>query len=329
MKICIIDPAHHIPGLTRLFPEADYYAHVPDHFFNYYWTNHMIPSEFEKYYQFQYRTDWSSITSENYNYVFIVFPLYDALDNKSFFKLSALAMLEKVYSIIRSQSFQHVSMFDIYDYPYDPSTISIDQPINTFFKRNYSMKKSYSSNVFPFPLSMFVRPCVLWNMLHFVEKPEMEPSIKIMDAIWIGGIYTHIDNNENIIRDREGMFNQIKPYVVSYTYLPYDEYLNTFKKYAIVVDLIGVGDPNKRTFEILSSGSLIMTNIVDLNWGFENNDSFSELCTFSDGNEFLRKKTILLENKKAYQEALANQNYLIHKYFNKDTLRKYIMERLS
>ena len=328
MKICIIDPAHHMPGLTRLFPEADYYAHSPDSFFNYHWTNHMPPYEFEKYYQFQYRTDWSSIRSENYNYVFIVFPLYDAYGKKPFQHNIALAMLERIYSIIRSQSFLHVSLFDVHDYPYDPSLYK-DQPVDTFFKRNYSIKRTYSSNVSPFPLSMFVRPCVLWNMLDSIDHiPTVELSSKIMEAIWIGGIYTHTDHNESIIRDREGIYRQIQPYIVSHHQLPYHEYLNTLRNYAIAIDIIGVGDPNKRTFEILASGTMLMTNITELDWGFDKGDSFSDLCIFSNGDDFLRKKTALLENKELYQGALANQNHLIRKYFNKDALRNYITQKL-
>ena len=328
MKICIIDPAHHMPGLTRLFPEADYYAHSPDSFFNYHWTNHMPPSEFEKYYQFQYRTDWSSIRSENYNYVFIVFPLYDAYGKKPFQHDIALAMLERIYSIIRYQSFLHVSLFDVHDYPYDPSLYK-DQPVTTFFKRNYSIKHSYSPNVHPFPLSMFLRPCVLWNMLDSIENmPIIDPSSKIMDAIWIGGTYTHTDHNEGIIRDREGIYRQIQPYIVSHHQLPYHDYLNSLKKYAIAIDLIGVGDPNKRTFEILASGTLLMTNITELDWGFDTGDSFSDLCIFSNGDDFLRKKIALLENKELYHDALINQNTIIRKYFNKDNLRNYITQKL-
>ena len=158
--------------------------------------------------------------------------------------------------------------------------------------------------------------------------PTVELSSKIMEAIWIGGIYTHTDHNESIIRDREGIYRQIQPYIVSHHQLPYHEYLNTLRNYAIAIDIIGVGDPNKRTFEILASGTMLMTNITELDWGFDKGDSFSDLCIFSNGDDFLRKKTALLENKELYQGALANQNHLIRKYFNKDALRNYITQKL-
>lgn len=327
MRICIIDPAHNIPGLTRLFPEAAYYAYTPDSSFNYSWTCHMNNSEFERLYRFRYRTDWDTITSENYDYVFIVFTLYDAYGKKPFQKEIAYWMIEQIYDIIRSQSFKKVILFDTYDYPYDPN-IFPNQPVDIFFKRNYSNKLTYKSNVYPFPLSMFVRPCVLWTMLDYVESYSEERTSKIRNAVYIGGHYKHENKDEGIIRDRTAIYEQIKPHCDMIQHIPYDDYKNTLKSYDICVDLIGVGDPNKRTFEIFASGSLWMSNIRELCWGFEEGDTFSELCYFSDGDDFLKKKTILLENKEIYEKALHQQHQLVLKYFNKVALRNYILNRI-
>jgi len=327
MRLCIIDPAHNIPGLTRLFPEADYYAHEPDSFFNYSWTHHMPPHEFERDYGFRYKTDWTSITSVNYDYVFIVFTVYDAYGKKPFQKDMATAMLERIYAHIRPQQFKCVCLFDTYDYPYDPTQYP-GQPVNFFFKRNYSNKITYASNVFPFPISMFVKPCILWSMLNYTESPPLVSQQKIMDAVWIGGTYVHTHAEEGIVRDRTGIYEQIKPYVTTYTSLPYNQYIDALRQYAICVDLIGVGDPNKRTIEIFTSGSLWMSNIEGIHWGFTDGDSFSELCTFTDGNDFLKKKTLLLENPELYEAALNQQERLVRKYFNRDALRKYIISNV-
>ena len=327
MRICIIDPAHNIPGLTRLFPEAVYYVHAPDSSFHYSWTHHMNSSEFEHLYKFRYRTDWNTITSENYDYVFIVFTLYDAYGKKPYQKDIAYRMIEKIYDIIRSQTFKKVIVFDTYDYPYDP-TIFPNQPVDIFFKRNYSNKLTYNSNVYPFPLSMFVRPCVLWSMLDYVESYSEERTPKIMNAVYIGGHYKHENKDEGIIRDRTAIYEQIKPYCDTIQNMSYSDYKNALESYAICLDLIGVGDPNKRTFEIFASGSLWMSNIDGLNWGFEEGDSFSELCYFSDGADFLKKKTVLLENKDIYDKALKQQHRLVLKYFNKVALRNYILNRV-
>ena len=328
MRLCIIDPAHNIPGLTRLFPDADYYAHEPDSFFNYSWTNHMSNDEFEKQYGFRYKTDWSPITSENYDHVFIVFTVYDAYGKKPCQHEIAVAMLERIYALIRSQQFKHVALFDTHDYPYDPNQYP-GQPVNLFFKRNYSNKITYQSNVVPFPLCMFCKPCVMWTMLDYTDSPATTRQPNIMEAVWIGGTYTHNHKEEGIIRDRDAIHKQIRPYITSYSSLPYNRYIDALAQYAICVDLIGVGDPNKRTFEILKSGALLMTNIDGLNWGFTDGESFSELCTFSDGQDFLKKKTLLLGNPELYRTAVAQQDLFVRKYFNKSALRHSILTAIS
>jgi len=287
----------------------------------------MSNNEFERQYGFRYKTDWSSITSENYDHVFIVFTLYDALDKPEYQSHIAHSMLQKIYSLIRSQSFKHIALFDTYDYPYDPN-IYPGQPVNTYFKRNYSNRITYQSNVVPFPLSMFCKPCVMWKTLDYIDNAKSSSDNRIMNAVWIGGLYKHIDSTNTYIRDRTIIHSQIKNHIVSYNYLPYDEYIKTFKQYAICIDLCGVGDPNKRTFEIFASGALWMSNIQDLNWGFEKEDRFSDLCIFTDGDDFIKKKMILLGDREIYFAALEQQNRLVYKYFNKDALRKYIVKNL-
>jgi hypothetical protein len=327
MRLCIIDPAHNMPGLTRLFPEADYYCHEPDAFFNYSWTQHMNNSDFERQYGFRYRTDWSSITSDNYDQVFIVFTVYDAYGKKPCQHQIALAMIERIYALIRSQQFKNVALFDTHDYPYDPNQYP-GQPVNIFFKRNYSNKITYASNVVPFPLSMFCKPCVLWNMLNYTDQNSKQMNERKKEAIWIGGTYIHNHVEEGIIRNREAIYQQIRPYITSYSSLPYNQFIEAMQQYAICVDLIGVGDPNKRTFEIFTSGALWMSNIDGLQWGFTDGESFSDLCTFSNGEDFLKKKTLLLENPEIYKTALEQQETLVRKYFNRDALRKYILNHI-
>jgi hypothetical protein len=328
MKLCILDPAHNIPGLTRIFPDADYYAHQPSHCFNCHWTNHMTNDDFQKHYGFRYKTNWSDINSYNYDYIFIVYNLYDALtSDPRFFKQDVANMLSLVYDIVRQNAFRKVVVFDVYDYDYDP-TLYPNQPVDIFFKRNYSLKKEYSPNVFPFPTSMFLRPCVLWTILDYVDKP-LEHVPKIREAVWIGGTYIHTDSVYGIVRNREAIYNEIKGEITTFNGVSHTDFCKILKSYALCVDLIGVGDPNKRTFEIFSSGSLWMTNMTDFNWGFKDGDAFSDLCYFSNKEEFIMKKQILLNNDDIYMNALENQNRLVQKYFNKDALRSYIVNKAS
>lgn len=90
---------------------------------------------------------------------------------------------------------------------------------------------------------------------------------------------------------------------------------------------MGCGDPNKRTFEIFASGSLWMSNITDLDWGFKDGDAFHDLCIFTTAEEFIRKKNLLLTNEPIYREAIELQTMLLKKYFAPEPLRNYILEK--
>ena len=166
MRLCIVDPAAHIPSLKTLFPEAEYYAHEPDDFFRYTTTHHYTKQDNFQKYGFEYRTDWESITSANYDYMFIVFPLADIFDTISYELIPYMdRMKERIKSIIDNNTFKSVALFDTYDYDYDPSIINDAWKVDYYFKRNYNKTKTYSNNVFPFPYIMFVKPCVLGMVL--------------------------------------------------------------------------------------------------------------------------------------------------------------------
>ena len=125
MRLCIIDPAHRINGLTLVFPEAHYFAHKRDSFYDY---EYYSVDEFKSQYGYEYKTDWSMISSDNYDYVFIVFTLYDAYtEDRAFFKQSCKNMLERIYDIIRKNQFKKVILFDVYDY--DPTIFPNQHPI--------------------------------------------------------------------------------------------------------------------------------------------------------------------------------------------------------
>lgn len=47
------------------------------------------------------------------------------------------------------------------------------------------------------------------------------------------------------------------------------DFLNVMRKSKFSLDLLGAGDPNKRTFEILLSGSLMISEKSDLVWPFD------------------------------------------------------------
>jgi len=70
-------------------------------------------------------------------------------------------------------------------------------------------------------------------------------------------------------------------------------------KYSL--DLLGIGDPNKRTFEILLSGSLMISEYNDLVWPFEDGDSFMIETIFKNENEFFEKIRELEKDNELYK----------------------------
>lgn len=321
MKICIIDPAAHIPSLKLLFPEAEYYAHEPDEFFTFSTTHHYTKQQNLEHYGFEYRTDWDTINSNNYDYIFISVPLLDYYKPLSeSYIVSLVKMKEKIKNIIDTNNFKCVTLFDTYDYDYDPTTINTDWKVDYYFKRNYNKTNSYSPNVNPFPYIMFVKPCVLGMVLNSTTNTSEN---RINKALWGGAMYNHIDTTNGVRRMRQDMYEQIKEYIDT-SYFHEKEYINMLRKYKVVVDLIGVGDPNKRTFEILTNGTLMLTMCYNLEWGFDKGDNFHPDTFFSTAEEFKQKLDSLLNNEEHYKECLEQQEKIVKKYFNKKWLRSYI-----
>jgi hypothetical protein len=329
MKICVIDPVAHIPSLKTLFPEAEYYAHEPDDFFKFYPTQHYTSKENFDRYGFYYRTDWETITSDKYDYLFICVPLYD------FFKVYEPDLLEKlrgmrerIKNIIDSNKFKKVVLFDTYDYDYDPNTVNTDWKVDYYFKRNYNKTKTYEKNVFAFPYMMFVAPCVLGMVINSDITSNIVEEHKINEALWCGALYNHVNNDEKVYRMRADIYEEIKKYVNTLR-INQTAYNSLIKKFKVVVDLIGVGDPNQRVFEILAGGSLIMTMCDELEWGFEKGDEFHPDIYFKTGEEFKIKLDKIMNDEEHYNKCLEQQKYIVKKYFNKKWLRNYIEEHIE
>lgn len=327
--ICIIDPAAHFPSLKTLFPEAEYYAHEPSEKFTYTSTVHLNNEQFKKEYGFSYRTDWETITQKNYNVVFIVAPLLDYYNTLSpELKKYTDYMLQKLRTLLIQNTFSKVVLFDIYDYDYDPNDINTELRVDYYFKRNYQKTKSYKQNVFPFPCMMFVNPCVLDTML---KRNYQFSTQKNRQPMWAGSLYDHVDTNYSppIERRRKTMYEQIKHTLVTYTGLDHATYLQKIREHGILVDLIGVGDPNKRFFEGLANGTLVMTMTSSLDWGFYPGDDFHPGTIFSTAEEYMQKLMRLVADESFYRECLAQQYKIVDKYFTKEWLRTYIEKKIG
>jgi hypothetical protein len=326
MKLCIFDPAHNLPGLKMLFPESHYYAIEPCPFFTYSAINHMNKQEFKNVYSFEYLTDINHINSYNYDTLFIILPLLDCIEGHSMTKDYGVRIIKLVEMILENSTFTKVCLFDTYDYDYDPVSVYKNNKIDYYFKRNYNKMKNYSSNVYPFPYMMFVTKCVLTILL---EEKEVVPIEKRKDGVfWCGTIFKHENSEFGIVRDRTEIFYKLKDSLDIYNTLSQDNFISTLRNYTIGLDLYGVGDPNKRTFELIANDVLVLTNRTNLEWGFNNGDSFSEETIFTDSQDYF-KKVELLKDKQVYIKCLKNQRFLKQKYMNKESIRNYILSKTS
>lgn len=322
MKLAILDPVNHVPGLKILFPESEYYSYEPDKYFFYKSTKHYTSFQNFIEYGFNYRTDWDTINSINYDYLFICSTTFDL--TKDYYK----EILLKIKNIINNNNFKLVVLFDIFDYDYDPNTV-LDGilKIDYYFKRNYNKNKIYNKNVFPFPYIMFLKPCILSSIIYY--DSSLKSDYLYNRALWAGGLYNHVDDELKIYRNRKDIYNQIYKFIDSNFWNNRKLYIENMKKYKIIIDLIGTGEPNQRTIEILTNNKLLMTMCVELNWGFENGDDFHPDIYFSNSLEFKEKLFKLLNDESHYKICLEQQLYITRKYFNKEWFRKYIINKIN
>lgn len=325
MKLCIFDPAHNIPGLKQIFPDSHYYACIPTPYFTYSAINHMNLQDFYQEYKFEYLLNINDINSNNYDTLFIVLPLLDCIEGHSMTKGYGVRILKLIEHIIDINNFKKICIFDTYDYDYDPSEVYKNKKINIFFKRNYNNLKQYANNVIPFPYMMFVTRCVLTTILENNQHTNLQN--RNNGIFWCGSIFTHENSDFNIYRDRSQIFNEIKDTLSIYNNLSNKQFIETMKQYKMGLDLYGVGDPNKRTFELIANDILVLTNRTTLNWGFDEGDSFSKETIFSNSKDFFENIN-LLKNETIFIKCLENQRYLKQKYMNKEWIQNYIISKI-
>jgi hypothetical protein len=270
-------------------------------------TNNIIPNY-----------DWSKINDKNYDYLFIVIALYDAKPGTRFFKQNIYEILQREMKIINENNFKKVFIFDNYDYDYDPNEIIYNEKITLFFKRNYNKTKVYKNNVVPFPFIMF-------GEISIIEKLEtlFYSSKKLNRIFFTGTLFIHDDPQIKYYRNRRELYNKIHHMIYNPGSLYYNNFLNEIRCSKYSLDLNGVGDPNKRTFEILAQGSLRIAEYNDLKWPFE--ETFSQETFFKDDKDFFEKINALNNDYELYIKCISNQLNIYNKYFNKKWIKEYII----
>ena len=145
-------------------------------------------------------------------------------------------------------------------------------------------------------------------------------------VFFAGALYTESNTNTRV--DRISIHTHCKDLIDTYKNLNYNEYISLMSKYTMALDLNGMGNPNKRTFEILNTRSLLLRQSNHLVWPFDNGEQFSTKNVFNDGPE-LASIISSLQDTQLYNELMDNQNYIYDKYFTKEWLRSYILRFLQ
>lgn len=313
MKIAIIDGVNQDIGLNILFPEADYFIY----------STELDKSKNMNKYSIIPRRDIQNVNDKNYDVLFVIIALYDAKAGTRFFKQNIKQILDKVLEIINNNKFKKVFIFDNYDYDYDPNEIIKCDKIDLFFKRNYNKQKKYNENVVPFPFIMFGEVSLIEKILEKNFNSEIE---KIDRIFFTGTLFHHNDTQLSYDRNRISIYNKIGKYIYNPGILPYNKFLSEIRNSKYSLDLNGIGDPNKRTFEILSQGSLMISEYNDLKWTFEEGDEFNNELKFKDEKEFYKIMDELNRNYDFYKKCLENQNKIFNKYFNVEWIRSCILK---
>jgi hypothetical protein len=329
MKLAIIDYFNHDVGLKVLFPEADYFNVEKENNKNDIYNKYAIVDN----------PIASMDVFKKYDTLFIVTPTFGAIksyNNKPHDIHEGFHnFLVQLLELIKTHRFITVCFFDNFDYDYDPTIVLNIERFNisdftdniVFFKRNYNKNKTYPSNVFPFPYIIFGGNCIT----DFVIDPIfLKNSViaKIPRIFFSGSLFNHEDFLYGQFRNRKEIMSKINSKVDIYFTgnLPHKQFMNEMATSKYSLDLLGCGDPNIRTFEILSSGSLRLAQRSPMKWNF--NDDFCEETYFDDENDLYSKLVRMESTPGLYDFCLNKQNEIVQKYMNASYLKNEIISKL-
>ena len=313
MRSAILDPRIQAPGLYSVLKDSDYYV-IP------YDGNYDLdktPAKFHSLYNFHYKEELGQIHANNYDILYIVYAFKDFNDPN---RADVQHHLYHIQSILSKNTFKKVVCFDNHDDNYDPVKEFSGIQANTWFKRNFSALVTYSENVFSFPFIIFGHVCPLWSILNINYVEEN----KINRLLWAGGSY---GNTQNYYLPRNYILHNLNDYVTQIE-VPNDIYLKELSKSAFSLDLNGLGDPNKRTFEILCANSLLIQQHKYLIWPFDSGDNFMSMTIFQNPDECKSKVDSLRNDSELYTKCFNNQLYIKNKYFTVEWLSSYIYKKV-
>jgi hypothetical protein len=337
LKVAIIDVCNQDIGIKILFPEADYYI------FEKRPKNELICEQ----YKINLLDNFENINDNVYDSLFIVVSMYNAIQYISEGKQNHEYLenitnyFSKIVNIINNNNFKNIFMFLNCDLNYDPNIIFNHHNFTEenkkkiiFFKRNFGNNIKYNYNTLSFPYIIFNNNN--YNIIDSIINPRKNynDDEKENCLFFCGALYSCNNSHDGLLRDRKGIVEKIiekfKDSQIKFNIpekKPHYIYLNSIQKSKYCLDVIGAGDPNLRTFEILHCGSLLISQRTTLVWNFP--DNFCEETIFDDENDLYEKMNRLFSDDELYKKCLGKQNYIVKTYMNLEYMRSYIQNKVK
>ena len=336
-KIAIIDFYNQDVVLKILFPEAEYFILQEE--FDRSVVNskyNIIPIVHNKNLNV-----FNHVINNNYDSIFIIAPLWDSISTynnhvKPSFNVNTKQKLIDTINMINCINCKNIFFVDNYDYDYDPNNIFMNDNFEhsiiinkniRFFKRNFQKNKTYFTNVFPFPYITFGHNNII-SIIDNLKYFNVNPNNRINRIFFSGNLFSHDCDMLNLHRDRIEIMNKISTKLKIYNpgSITHETFMYELSKSKYCLDILGVGDPNTRTHEILVSGSLKIAQRSNLKWNFD--DDFCEETIFDTETDLLEKINRLENDADLYKKCLDKQNFIFFTYMNKLNLRNYILDKI-
>jgi hypothetical protein len=322
MSCCIIDIFQHAPYLHKVLDDSHYISCHEELEYMGITIGYSSKTQFNQKYGFTY----SSIEELNelYDTIIIIFPL---LNIDSIHEPERHTIFNELFNYILTLSKNRYKnkfiLIDNHDYDYDPMQIKDLSMFTTILKRCYSTTKTYSKRVKPFPFVLFGTIDPLFLLLF----KKQEPQLKKKQLFWAGAIYTRIQKEFNVNAQREEYINILrdKSYFKEMRDLSFSEYLTNMGSSSLTLDIHGESRLNKRFYEALSTGTLLLLEKQDIVSPY----TFATECEFRDPYECVEKATILLSNDDLYNKCLTRQQEIVNTFFTKEHIQTYFINTTS
>lgn len=314
----VVDPFMMHPHLKEVVPNCTYFSLHSEHI-------NFIPNQIEKKYGSRL-----SVFGEKFDVCFFcisVLSTVKAHQGSEFIRWRKLYIELNNYIV---QCCNRVVIIDNHGADYDPRKYLSDMGIESdlILKRIYCSHQNYDSSVVPYPVVMCTDNDPILTLYNSTPKPNTRQHSTIL---WCGNLHRGYEKFDDIFEqyDRHAAYNEIVtkyPNILTSLQIPYSNLVNTLNTFKYALDLRGCSRLNKRLFEILASGSLLMAQRIDVVWPFEKGDGFSDICFFDNVDQLRANYDMLEADSELYNKCINNQMYLVEKYFNKQWHMSYITD---